>query len=39
MVSLMRFAVNDTREGRARDAQTKIAKARNLLAASNLRQE
>jgi hypothetical protein len=39
MVSLIRFAVNDTREGRARDAQTKIARARNLLAASNPRQE
>jgi hypothetical protein len=39
MVSLIRSAVNDAREGRARDAETKVAKARSLLAASNLRQE
>jgi hypothetical protein len=39
MVSLIHRAVTDTREGRARDAETKIAKARSLLAASNLSQE
>jgi len=37
MVSLIRSAVNDTREGNDHDAATKIAKARNLLAASNHR--
>jgi hypothetical protein len=36
MVSLIRSAVNDTREGRVRDAEIKIAKAKGLLAASNL---
>ena len=39
MVSLIRSAVKDTREGRDRDAATQIAKARSLLAASNLRRE
>jgi hypothetical protein len=39
MVSLIRSAVNDTRNGRDRDAAAKIAKARSLLAASNLRRE
>jgi hypothetical protein len=39
MVSLIHVAVTDIREGPARDAETKIAKARSLLAASNLRQE
>jgi hypothetical protein len=37
MVSLIRSAVNDLREGRAQEAAPKIAKARNLLAASNSR--
>ncbi len=37
MVTLIRSAVNDVREGREADAAPKIAKARNLLAASNLR--
>lgn len=36
MVSLIRSAANDTREGRDHDAAAKIAKARSLLAASNL---
>jgi hypothetical protein len=35
MVSLIRSAMNDTRDGRDRDAATEIAKARRLLAASN----
>lgn len=39
MVSLIRPAVNDIREGRNGDAATKIAKARSLLAASNPRKE
>ncbi len=36
MVSLIRSAANDAREGRDRDAAAKIAKARSLLAASDL---
>jgi hypothetical protein len=39
MVLLIRTAVSDTRNGRDRDAAAKIAKARSLLAASNLRRE
>lgn len=39
MVSLIRSAVKDTREGRDRDAATKIAQARSMLAPSNLRRE
>jgi hypothetical protein len=35
MVSLIRSAVNDVREGRAREAATKIASARGLLAATS----
>jgi hypothetical protein len=35
MVSLIRSAVNDVREGRARVAKTKIASARGLLAAAS----
>jgi hypothetical protein len=35
MVSLIRSAVNDVREGRAREAESKIASARGLLAATN----
>ena len=35
MVSLIRSAVNDVREGRAREAETKIASARGLLAATS----
>jgi hypothetical protein len=34
MVSLIRSAANDTRDGRDRDATAKIARARSLLAAS-----
>jgi hypothetical protein len=37
MVTLIRSAVNDVREGRDQDAAPKIAKARILLAASNSR--
>lgn len=39
MVFLIRSAATDVREGRDRDAAPKIAKARSLLAASNLRKE
>jgi hypothetical protein len=38
MISLIRSAANDTREGRDQEAATKIAKARSLLAAGNRRQ-
>jgi hypothetical protein len=37
-VALIRSAVNASREGRLRDAETEVAKARSLLAASNPRQ-
>jgi hypothetical protein len=37
MALLIRSAVNDSRQGRDRDAATKIATAQNLLAASNSR--
>ncbi len=39
MVSLIRGAVSDASKGRDRDAETKVANARSLLAASHLRQE
>jgi hypothetical protein len=38
MVSLIRSAVNDTREGRDRNASAKIIQARSLLAASTRRE-
>jgi hypothetical protein len=38
MASLIRSAVNASREGRVRDAETDIAQASSLLAASNPRQ-
>jgi hypothetical protein len=38
MVSLIRSAVNDVREGRAREAKTKIDSARSLLSATSLAQ-
>jgi hypothetical protein len=39
MVSLIRTATNDVRNGKDHDAPTEIAKARSLLAASNLRKD
>jgi hypothetical protein len=39
MVSLIRTATNDVRNGKDHDAATEIAKARSLLAASNLRKD
>ena len=39
MVSLIRTATNDVRNGKDHDAATEIAKARSLVAASNLRKE
>lgn len=39
MVSLIRTAANDVRNGKDQDAATKIAEARRLLAASNLRKD
>jgi hypothetical protein len=37
--SLIRTATNDVRNGKDHDAATEIAKARSLLAASNLRKD
>jgi hypothetical protein len=39
MVSLIRTATNDVRNGKDHDAPTETAKARSLLAASNLRKD
>jgi hypothetical protein len=39
MVALIRSAVNDVRAGHDQDAAPKIAKARDLLAATNLKKE